>query len=49
MNIKNIIVLSLFHITSFTNLKKKNKMNFFNFFNIHIFNENVIMIDKNTK
>ena len=49
INIKNIIISSSFHVTSFTNKKKKNKMNFLNFFNINIYNENVIMIDKNAK
>ena len=47
INIKNIIISSLFHVANFTN--KKKKMDFFNFFNIYIFNENVIMIDENTK
>ena len=49
VNIKNIIVSSSFHVASFTNKKEKNEMNFFDLFNIHIFNENVIMIDENAK
>ena len=49
INIKNIIISSLFHIANLTNEKKKNEMNFLNPFNIHISNEDVIMIDKNTK
>ena len=49
INIKNIIISSSFHVTNFINKKKFNKMNFSNLFNIHIFNENVIMTDKNTK
>ena len=49
INIKNIIISSLFHITNFINEKKENEMNFFNSFNIHISNENVIMIDENAK
>ena len=49
INIKNIIVSSSFHIASLTNERKKNEMDFSNLFNIHIFNENVIMIDENAK
>ena len=49
INIKNIIISSSSHITNFTNEREKNKMDFFNSFNIHIFNEDVVMIDENTK
>ena len=49
VNIKNIIISSLFHVASFTNERKKNEMNFSNLFNIHISNEDVIMIDKNAE
>ena len=49
VNIKNIIILSSFHVASFTNEREKNEMNFLNLFNIHISNEDVVMIDKNTK
>ena len=49
INIKNIIILSPSYVTSFTNEREKNEMDFLNFFNIHIFNEDVIMTDENTK
>ena len=49
VNIKNIIVSSSSHVANFTNERKKNEMDFLNLFNIHIFNEDVVMIDKNAK